>query len=161
MRRTKTGRRPLKLELLPKGIPEKVGQTYRSAAAPSRVPPSSLNHLGRRCSSPGGRVESSPAVDCRVWFHCFTSPEGTVESVGCLASAPIPIVVGVIQPSLRDGNSLSRSPRLESLGYCQISLREMADGSAALTEQYRVDNRPIFSAGPCAGAAHQFGNDFR
>jgi hypothetical protein len=97
-----------------------------------------LDSFGRRFPSPEGRFENSPAVHCRVRIPCCISPEGTVESIGCLAPAPIPTLVAVFQPSLRDGRSLSHSSTLESVGYSQISLREMAEESSALTGQVRA-----------------------
>src|SRR5436309_15435324 len=79
----------------------------------------SLDILGRRFPSPGGRFENSPAAYCRVQIRLRISPEGTAESLE------------LIQPSLRDGKSFYRSPTLERVGYCQISLREMGDETAA------------------------------
>src|SRR5213594_5003738 len=37
--------------------------------------------------SPGGRLENSPAVHCRVWIRRATSPEGTAESSECHTDA--------------------------------------------------------------------------
>src|SRR5437867_2978818 len=76
--------------------------------------------------SPGGRFENSPAVHCRVQIGESTSPEGTAETSQCLWSIAIPILVEVIQPSLRDSTLLVHRPTLERVGYYQFSLREKA-----------------------------------
>jgi len=55
------------------------------------------------------------------------SPEGTAESSEFPASVPVPIIVAMIRPSLRDLMPLFHSPTVERVGYYQISLREMAD----------------------------------
>ena len=49
----------------------------------------------------------------------------------------------LLQPSLRDAITLSRSPTLERVGYCQISLREMADEYPV---SLREDSSPEFAA---------------
>ena len=76
--------------------------------------------------SPGGRFENSPAVHYRVHIRQSTSPGGTAESAECHATVPIPILVSVIQPSLRDSmrpcNSLSSpSGRQQTNCLCCLS----------------------------------------
>ena len=110
--------------------------------------PWSLDILGRRFPSPGGRFENSPAVHCRVPMQYPTSPEETAESSECHASVHRPILVGEIQPSLRDSMSLFDNPTLERVGYSQISLRETPDEQPLLFEERRAKKCPNSSAGP-------------
>src|SRR6266487_1905436 len=90
--------------------------------------PWSLDIMSRQFPSPGGRIENSPAVHCRVQFRHLIRPGGTDEFIPCHASVPIPMDVSVIQPSLRDSMPLFDNPTLERVGYSQISLRETAGG---------------------------------
>ena len=83
--------------------------------------------MGRGYPSPGGRTENSPAVHCRVEMPDRTSPEGTTESIECLASGPSTGLAGEIRPSLRDSMPQFDNPTLERVGYSRISLRETAD----------------------------------
>src|SRR3989442_402226 len=129
--------------------------------APCRAPRWTLDELVRRFASPGGRFENSPAVHCRDRIRYCLSPEGTVECLGRFAAAPVPTDVGVVQPSLRDERFLSHNPTLESVGYSQISLREMSDESTALpahggVKYAQTAGRP----GKPAVLPHYFGNDF-
>src|SRR6266540_174149 len=43
-----------------------------------------------RLLSPGGRIENSPAVHCRVQRDIKQSPEGTAETIECHASILTP-----------------------------------------------------------------------
>ena len=110
----------------------------------------SLDILGRRLPSPGGRFENSPAVHCRVPMRHPRSPEGTAESSECHESVPIPILVAEIQPSLWNSMSLFDNPTLERVGCSQISLRETPDEQPLLFEERRAEKCPNSRAGPLA-----------
>ena len=77
--------------------------------------------------SPGGSIENSPAVHCRVQIRRYPSPEGAVEISECEVSVPFPIFMALIQPSLRDLILLLPGPTPEGVGYSHFSLRETAD----------------------------------
>src|SRR2546425_9508995 len=69
------------------------------------------------CLSPGGRIENSPAVYCRVHIRNASSPEGTAEFSERHAAAPVPIFEALIQPSLRDLDLAANDPGVETPGY--------------------------------------------
>ncbi len=83
-------------------------------------------------SSPGGRFENSPAVDCRVRMNPRISPAGTAESPMSYVSSYCLFRTKdrprMAQPSLRDFGYLLPNPTLERVGYSQISLREIGVG---------------------------------
>ena len=105
----------------------------------------SLDMLGRRIPSPGGRFENSPAVHCRVRMRHPTRPEGTDESIECHESVHTPVLMAEIQPSLRDVLPLIENPTLEKVRYSQFSLREKAHETSVLAVQARTEKRPTSS----------------
>ena len=78
--------------------------------------------------SPGGRIENSPAVHCRVQMRFITSPEGTADSSAGRFDAEILFMVGGIQPSLRDSISVLDHPTLKGWAiFRSPSGRELPD----------------------------------
>src|SRR5213594_975562 len=115
----------------------------------------------RDLPTPGGRLENSPAVHCPVQVGESTSPEGTAEISQCLWSIPIPILMEVIQPSLRDSMLPGHGPTLERVGYSQFSLREKAKGCPELFGNGRPNRSEYWPQDACGtgfrkrGAPHQ------
>ena len=60
---------------------------------------------------PGGTIENSPTFQRWVLRSCWTSHEGTADSI-------------LSQPSLRDLRFLGRIPSVKTLGYYRTSLRD-------------------------------------
>ena len=93
-------------------------------------------------ASPGGRFENSPLFQGWVRKEGAPSPEGTVELLPQITlvvsdftllqqgeklflKTPLPVMLLLVQPSLRDLFHREFEPTLERVGYSRISLREI------------------------------------
>src|SRR5437879_5808667 len=92
----------------------------------SPVPP------GIEVPHPGGRDENSSAFERWGRDRAAASPEGTIERAA-------------FQPSLRDLSPTPPTPRVETLGYSRLSLRDRRTGRCE-TSSGRVLDRPRFAA---------------
>ncbi len=89
-----------------------------------------------------------------------TSPEGTAESNEGHGSVHTPVVVAVIQSSLRDLMQLFLSLTLKSVGYSQISLREKTHRPFPLMSRGKLEkSRAVSRCAPLQKGSPRCGED--